>query len=69
MQLMAQHKYGLRVNNERVFIDLIKKLGKAAVTFDFMEIKYSSPVSLNVTGVCSTSKGNKLLEENVPKII
>lgn len=59
MQLMAQHKYGLRVSNERVFIELIQQLGSAAVTFDFMEVKYSSPVSLNSFGY-STSKGKKL---------
>lgn len=56
MQLMAQHKYGLRVKNETVFVNLIRQLGKAAVTVDFMEVKHSSPVNLNVIG-CSSSKG------------
>lgn len=56
MRLMAQHKYGLRVNNEQVLVNLIEQLGVAAVTFDFMEVKYSSPVSLNTVGCC-TSKG------------
>lgn len=53
---MAQHKYGLRVKNESVFIALIKQLGLAAVTVDFMEVRHSSPVALNLSG-CATSKG------------
>lgn len=57
MQLMAQHKYGLRVKNEAVFVALIKQLGVAAVTVDFMEVRHSSPVSLNLSGCASTSKG------------
>lgn len=56
MQLMAQHKYGLRVKNEAVFVNLIRQLGNAAVSVDFMEVKHSSPVNLNVVG-CSSSKG------------
>lgn len=63
MQLMAQHKYGLRVKNEQVFINLIKQLGVAAVTVDFLEIKHSSPVKLNLMG-CSTSKGNNKICNN-----
>lgn len=57
MQLMAQHKYGLRVKNESTLVDLISKLGNAAVTFDFIEVKHSSPVKMNMSGCSSTSKG------------
>lgn len=44
---MAQHKYGLRVKNQKFFVDLIEKLGNYAVTVDLLEVKISSPVSLN----------------------
>ncbi|XP_063705136.1 uncharacterized protein LOC134834417 [Culicoides brevitarsis] len=67
MQLMAQHKYGLRVRNEAVFVALIKQLGLAAVTVDFMEVRHSSPVGLNVSG-CSTSKGASFILYNSARI-
>lgn len=47
VNLMAQHKYGLRVKNEKIFVDLIQRLGTYAVTVDFLEIKVLSPVGLN----------------------
>lgn len=60
MQLMAQHKYGLRVKNEVFFQNLINSLGKAAVTIDLLEVKPSAAVTLNMSG-CSTgrSKGER----------
>ena len=64
---MAQHKYGLRVNNEKVFKDLIDKLGMAAVTVDLLEVKHSSPVNLNITG-CSSSKGAAFILYNSARL-
>lgn len=62
MQLMAQHKYGLRVKNETFFQNLIARLGKAAVVIDLMEVKLSCSVKLTMSG-CSTgpSKGIELV--------
>lgn len=61
MQLLAQHKYGLRVKNEAIFVALIKQMGLAAVTVDFMEVRHSSPVALNLGG-CATSKGKTVIK-------
>lgn len=55
MQLMAQHKYGLRVKNEVFFQNLIESLGRAAVTIDLLEVKPSCSVKLSMSG-CSTGR-------------
>lgn len=55
MQLMAQHKYGLRVKNEAFFQNLINSLGKAAVTIDLLEVKPSCSVKLVMDG-CPTGR-------------
>lgn len=68
MQLMAQHKYGLRVRNEKVFIELIDKLGRAAVTVDMLEVKHSRPVALNSSGVTSSSKGAAFILYNSARL-
>lgn len=69
MQLMAQHKYGLRVKNEEFFKTLIDRLGKAAVTIDLLEAKPSSSVKLVMTG-CPTgrSKGAAFILYNSARI-
>lgn len=60
MQLMAQHKYGLRVKNEAFFQNLIANLGKAAVTIDLLEVKPSNSVKLVMSGYSTgRSKGRK----------
>lgn len=46
MQLIAQHKYGLRVQNEKYLRDLVQVLGAAAVIVDLLEAKTSGPVFL-----------------------
>lgn len=46
MQLIAQHKYGLRVQNEKYLRDLVGTLGSAAVVVDLLEAKTSGPVFL-----------------------
>lgn len=57
MQLLAQHKYGVRVQNEKAFIDLIERLGHAASIVDLMEVKHTSPVGLVTIDGQSSSKG------------
>lgn len=46
MQLIAQHKYGMRVQNEKYLRDLVETLGAAAVVVDLLEAKTSGPVYL-----------------------
>lgn len=46
MQLIAQHKYGLRVQNDKYLRDLVQVLGAAAVIVDLLEAKTSGPVFL-----------------------
>lgn len=48
MELMAQHKYGLRWRDNAAFAELSRTLGRAAVTVDLLEVRHSSPVQLNV---------------------
>lgn len=47
MQLIAEHKYGLRIKNEKILQQLMDTLGKAAATVDLLEVKHSSPLSIN----------------------
>lgn len=68
MQLMAQHKYGIRVQSEKVFIDLIEKLGRAAVTVDLLEVKHSSPVGLSTLVGHSSSKGASFILYNSARL-
>lgn len=66
---MAQHKYGIRVKNEKVFIDLIHDLGLAAVTVDLLEVKHSSPVILSsLIGSSGTSKGASFILYNSARL-
>lgn len=66
---MAQHKYGLRVKNERVFIDLIEKLGNYAVTVDLLEVKVTSPVGLNWNALGNgSSKGASFILYNSARL-
>lgn len=59
MQLMAQHKYGLRFRNEASFQGLINNLGKAAVTIDLLEVKHTCSVKLVMSG-CATGRSKGL---------
>lgn len=68
MQLLAQHKYGLRVQNEKVFIDLIENLGKAAVIVDLMEVKFTAPVGLATVPGLSSSKGAPFILYNSARL-
>ncbi|KAJ6639690.1 DALR anticodon-binding domain-containing protein 3 [Pseudolycoriella hygida] len=68
MQLMAEHKYGLRVKNEMFFKNLIQKLGKAATTIDLLEVKPSCPIKLSVTASSGRSKGAAFILYNSARI-
>lgn len=55
MQLMAQHKYGMRVNSESGWTEFFNQLGSAAVTIDLLHVKPSRPVVVNEDCCASTS--------------
>lgn len=46
MQLIAQHKYGIRVRDHRHFQETIASLGRSAAIVDMLESKASSPVDM-----------------------
>jgi hypothetical protein len=68
VNLMAQHKYGLRVKNEKMFVDLIERLGRYAVTVDFLEVKVSSPVGLNTSSTGGMGKGASFILYNSARL-
>jgi hypothetical protein len=68
VNLMAQHKYGLRVKNEKIFVDLIERLGRYAVTVDFLEVKVSSPVGLNTSSTGGMGKGASFILYNSARL-
>lgn len=72
MQLIAQHKYGLRVQNEAYLRDLVGKLGEAAVVVDLLEAKTSGPVFLtakvNQLSNNTSSKGASFILYNSARI-
>lgn len=47
MHLISIHKYGGRFKNDAAFMDLIERLGENAVTLELLEVKQSSPMTLN----------------------
>lgn len=59
MQLIAQHRYGLRTQHNKEFFDTIRCRGIAATAIDLLEVKHSSPVSLQIgSNHIGCSKGN-----------
>ncbi|XP_029718815.2 DALR anticodon-binding domain-containing protein 3 [Aedes albopictus] len=46
MQLIAQHKYGIRVRNHQRFQETIASLGRSAAIVDMLESKASSPIDM-----------------------
>lgn len=70
MQLIAQHKYGLRAQSEKVLVELTKRLGKAAVIVDLMEVKASAPVILMSRNhsVPASSRGASFILYNSARI-
>lgn len=74
MELMAQHKYGVRFpssNDDDIskFAELSRQLGIAAVTFDLLEVKHSSPVTLSMQQHCGgASRGAAFVLYNSARI-
>lgn len=46
MQLIAQHKYGIRVRDHQRFQEMIASLGRSAAIVDMLESKASSPIDM-----------------------
>ncbi|EAT42580.1 AAEL005905-PA [Aedes aegypti] len=46
MQLIAQHKYGIRVRDHQRFQETIASLGRSAAIVDMLESKTSSPIDM-----------------------
>lgn len=61
MKLIAMHKYGLRINDDAKFNEMIRKLGLAAVSVDLLEVKHSSPVQINRAGQGCTKGASFIL--------
>lgn len=71
MQLIAQHKYGLRMQNEKYLKDLVALLGAAAVTVDLLEARTSGPVFLATKSnqaTATSSKGASFILYNSARI-
>lgn len=69
MQLISQHKYGLRVKEQKFFVDLISQLGRAATIIDLAEVKVTSPVVLiGRNPIHNSSKGVAFILYNSARI-
>ncbi|GLV31589.1 uncharacterized protein CBL_07350 [Carabus blaptoides fortunei] len=69
MRLMAQHKYGVRVNSEPGWTDFFKQLGNAAVIVDLLHVKPSRPIVVNIDNPTSTySKGASFILYNCARL-
>lgn len=72
MQLIAQHKYGIRVRNHQRFQETIASLGRSAAIVDMLESKASSPIDMRKEKNQS-SKGQSMnlhgQRKCVPKLI
>lgn len=66
MQLMAQHKYGVRVTSEAGWDDFFKKLGNAAVIIDLLNVKPNRPMIINED--CTSATCSKGIQKNREKI-
>lgn len=61
MLLMAMHKYGIRIKDDKKFTELFGRLGEAAVMVDLLEVKHSSPVNIIRSGQGSTKGASFIL--------
>lgn len=58
MQLIAQHKYGLRIKDAVKFNDLIRSLGRSAAIIDMVELRHNNCMKLQLEQPhVSNSKG------------
>ncbi|XP_062555229.1 DALR anticodon-binding domain-containing protein 3 [Armigeres subalbatus] len=67
MQLIAQHKYGIRVRDHRHFQETIASLGRSAAIVDMLESKASSPVDMRKDKYQS-SKGASFILYNYARL-
>lgn len=67
MQLIAQHKYGIRVRDNQRFQDMIASLGRSAAIVDMLESKASSPIDMKKERNYS-SKGAAFILYNYARI-
>lgn len=59
MRLIAQHKYGVRVNSEPGWADFFNKLGQSAVSIDLLHVKCNRTIVINIDNASSShSRGN-----------
>ncbi|GBP80356.1 DALR anticodon-binding domain-containing protein 3 [Eumeta japonica] len=68
MLLIAQHKYGVRVCNDPKWTSFLTYLGEAAVTFELLEVKPSSPVKVNINCPTGCSKGAAFVLYNCARL-
>ncbi|XP_065085275.1 DALR anticodon-binding domain-containing protein 3 [Ochlerotatus camptorhynchus] len=67
MQLIAQHKYGIRVRDHQRFQEMIASLGRSAAIVDMLESKASSPIDMK-TEKNQSSKGAAFILYNYARI-
>ncbi|XP_058447401.1 DALR anticodon-binding domain-containing protein 3 [Malaya genurostris] len=67
MQLIAQHKYGIRVKDHRRFQNTIISLGRSAAIVDMLEAKASSPIDIRKNNNQS-SKGAQFVLYNYARL-
>ncbi|XP_055636144.1 DALR anticodon-binding domain-containing protein 3 [Toxorhynchites rutilus septentrionalis] len=67
MQLIAQHKYGIRVKDSQKLKSLVASLGRSAAIVDMLESKASSPIDLRKDKNAS-SKGASFILYNYARL-
>ncbi|XP_055384928.1 DALR anticodon-binding domain-containing protein 3 [Condylostylus longicornis] len=67
MQLIAMHKYGIRMQGDTCFAEFLDKLGSATVTIDLLEVKHTSPIQVSNEKM-SNSKGASFILYNCARL-
>lgn len=69
MQLLAQHKYGIRFSSNCDAHLLCKQLGESTVKFELLQVKLSKPLTVNIENHAScSSKGISFILYNYARI-
>ncbi|XP_055614042.1 DALR anticodon-binding domain-containing protein 3 [Uranotaenia lowii] len=68
MQLIAQHKYGIRVKDNERFKRTISSLGRSAAIVDLLESKISSPIDMRKADKNQSSKGASFILYNYARL-
>lgn len=58
MELMALHKYGLRIKACPAWIEFFEKLGEACVTIEMLQTKAFKPLKITLNKLQTSNKGN-----------